>query len=150
MEWDTTLVQFEIESPESASGTPPAGAIDTPAAHVRLGRQELSAGKIDLAESQFRMALTAESANASAHRGLAEVFRKRGKLDDAVKELQSSLETRDSAAVRTTLARIYLELKKPELARAEVERALKLAPNYADAKQLLEHLQNAKPAGSPQ
>jgi len=46
--------------------------------------------------------------------------------------------------VRTMLAKIYLEQKKPDLARAEVERALKLAPNYAEAKQLLEHLQNSK------
>lgn len=149
-DWDTTLVQFEMEAPESAAGALPAAATDTPAAHVRRGRQELSAGKIEAAESDFRATLTADSANASAHRGLAEVFRRRGKLDDAVKELQSSLETRDSAAVRTILARIYLEQKKPDLARAEVERALKLAPNYADAKQLLEHLQNAKPTGGPQ
>jgi tetratricopeptide (TPR) repeat protein len=149
-DWDTTLVQFEMEAPESAAGALPSAATDTPAAHVRRGRQELSVGKIDAAESDFRATLTADSANASAHRGLAEVFRRRGKLDDAVKELQSSLETRDSAAVRTILARIYLEQKKADLARAEVERALKLAPNYADAKQLLEHLQNAKPTGGPQ
>jgi len=65
-------------------------------------------------------------------------------MDDAVKELQASLQTRDSAEVRTMLAKIYLEQKKPELARAEAEKALKLAPNYAQAKQLLDHLQNAK------
>jgi len=67
-------------------------------------------------------------------------------MDDAVKELQASLEARDSAVVRTMLARIYLEQKKPDLARAEVEKALKLAPNYAEAKQLLQHLQNSKPS----
>jgi Tfp pilus assembly protein PilF len=44
------------------------------------------------------------------------------------------------------LAKIYLEQKKPDLARAEVQRALKLAPNYTEAKQILEHLQNSKPA----
>ena len=60
------------------------------------------------------------------------------------------MEIRDSAMVRTTLARIYLEQKKPELARAEVERALKLAPKYSDAKELLEHLQKAKPSGGAQ
>ena len=68
-------------------------------------------------------------------------------MDDAVKELQESLQARDSAVVRTTLAKIYLEQKKPDLARAEVEKALKLAPNYAEAKQLLDHLRNFKPAG---
>ena len=65
-------------------------------------------------------------------------------MDDAVKELQASLDARDSAVVRTMLAKIYLEQKKPDLARAEVQKALKLAPNYAEAKQLLEHLQNYK------
>jgi Tfp pilus assembly protein PilF len=69
-------------------------------------------------------------------------------LDDAAKELQAALARRDSAMDRTTLARIYLDQKKPEDARAELERALKLAPNYAPAKQLLEHLQNPKQGGS--
>jgi len=59
---------------------------------------------------------------------------------------QASLEARDSAVVRTLLAKVYLDMKKPNLARAEVEKALKLAPNYSEAKQLLEHLQNSKPA----
>jgi Tfp pilus assembly protein PilF len=71
--------------------------------------------------------------------------RRQGKMDDAIKELRASLETRDSAIVRTMLAKIYLEQKKPDLARAEVEKALKLAPNYAEAKQLLEHLKSPKP-----
>jgi len=48
------------------------------------------------------------------------------------------------------LARIYLEQKKPDLARAEAQRALKLAPNYTEAKQLLEHLQSSKPSGGAQ
>jgi Tfp pilus assembly protein PilF len=48
------------------------------------------------------------------------------------------------------LARIYVEQKKPGLARVEVEKALKLAPNYAEAKQLLEHLEkqpDSRPKG---
>ena len=67
-------------------------------------------------------------------------------MDEAVKEYQASLQARDSAVVRTTLARVYLEQKKPALARVEAERALKLAPNYSEAKQVLEHLQNTQPA----
>jgi len=105
---------------------------------------------METAEKEFRAALAAEPGNAAAHRSLAEIDRRSGKLDDAVKELQASLQTRDSAVVRTTLARIYLEQKRSDLARAEVERALKLAPNYSEAKQLLEHLQNAKPTGGAQ
>jgi len=140
-ELDVTAFRAALESPES----PAAAATEVPAAHVRRGRQELSAGHMDDAEKEFRSALAAEPGNAAAHYGLAEIDRRRGKMDDAAGELQASLKARDSAAVRTMLAKIYLEQKKPELARAEIEKALKLAPNYAEAKQLREHLQNPKP-----
>jgi Tfp pilus assembly protein PilF len=124
-----------------------APTTDTPAAHVRLGRLDLAAGRLDAAEKEFRAALPADPHNASAHQEIAEIYRRRGKLEEAIQELQLSLAARDSAAVRTTLARIYLEQKKPDLARAEVEKAVKLAPTYADAKELLEHLQQGKPTG---
>lgn len=146
-ELDTTALRLEIVSAGDAANSAAAAGADTPAAHIRRGRQELSAGRVDAAESEFRAALAADAGNASAHNGLAEVYRRRGKLDDSAKELQASLEIRDSAAVRTTLARVYLEQKKPELARVEAEKALKLAPKYADAKELLEHLQKVKPSG---
>jgi tetratricopeptide (TPR) repeat protein len=149
-ELDTTALRLEIVSAGDAANAAAAAGADTPAAHIRRGRQELSAGRVDAAESEFRAALAADAGSASAHNGLAEVYRRRGKLDDSAKELQASLEIRDSAAVRTTLARIYLEQKKPDLARTELERALKLAPKYSDAKQLLEHLQKLKPSGGAQ
>jgi tetratricopeptide (TPR) repeat protein len=153
-ELDITALRLEIESsgsPAASTATASgASATMTPGAHIRRGRQELSAGQLDTADAEFRAALTTDPANASAHRGLGEVDRRRGKLDDAVKELQASLEASDSAFVRTMLAKVYLDQKKFDLAHAEAEHALKLAPNYAEAKQLLEHLQNAKPTGSPQ
>ncbi|HKI13358.1 MAG TPA: tetratricopeptide repeat protein [Candidatus Acidoferrum sp.] len=148
-ELDTTTLRLELRGPDSlpspsAEAAPPA---DTPATHVRLGRLDLAAGHLDAAEKEFRAALLAEPHNASAHQEIAEIHRRRGKLEEAIQELQLSLAARDSAAVRITLARIYLEQKKPDLARAEVEKAVKLAPNYADAKALLERLQQAKPTG---
>ena len=48
---------------------------------------------------------------------------------------------------RANLARVYLEQKKPALARTEVQRALKLAPNYTEAKELLDRLQSPNPNG---
>jgi tetratricopeptide (TPR) repeat protein len=146
---DTIALRLEIEIPEplaNASASDPAA--DTPANHVRRGRQELAGNLLDAAEFEFRTALKADPNDSSAHRGLAEIDRRRGKLDDAVKELKTSLESRDSAVVHTALAKIYLEQKKPDLARAEAEQALKLAPNYAEAKQFLEHLQNSKPGST--
>ena len=152
-ELDTAALRLELESSGSGVKTASAGesaTVDTVTSHLRRGRQELSAGRVDAAESEYRDVLKSDPTSAAAHRGLAEVERRRGKLDDAVKELQSSLQARDSAVVRTILARVYLEQKKPELARAEAQRALKLAPNYPDAKELLQHLQNGKPTGGAQ
>jgi predicted Zn-dependent protease/TolB-like protein len=148
LELDVTALRAEIESPAVAADAQAVAGTgsDTPVAHVRRARQEISAGHADAAEKEFRAALAEEPGNAAAHRGLAEIERRQGKMEEAVKDLQASLEARDSAVVRTMLAKIYLEQKKPELARAEVERALKLAPNYTEAKQLLEHLQNVKSA----
>lgn len=140
-----------VETPEPDRGVSGASeASDTSPAHVRRGRQELAAGRLDSAEREFRAALSVDKADAGAHRGLAEIDRRQGKLDDAVRELQASLGARDSAAVRTMLAKVYLEQKKPDLARVEAERALSLAPNYTEAKQLLDHLKNSKPGGAAQ
>jgi Tfp pilus assembly protein PilF len=144
-----------MASAEARASTGTQEGRDTPATHLRRARQELSGGQLDAAEREYHVTLATDKGNAAAHLGLGEIARRQGRLDDAVKELLASLEARDSAVVRTTLARVYLEQKKPAFARAEVERALKLAPNYTEAKQLLEHLQNGKtaevpPKGGPQ
>lgn len=151
-ELDTTTLRLELAAPQAqnASTAASGNAADAAVAHIRRGRQELGAGRLDSAEAEFRAALAADAKNAFAHRELADIYRRRGKLEEAVQELQVSLASRDSAAARVTLARIYLEQKKPDLARAEVEKAVKLAPNYAEARQLLEHLQKSKPTGGAQ
>jgi tetratricopeptide (TPR) repeat protein len=146
-EIDPETLRFEMESAEARAAT--TGTQDTPATHLRRARQDLSGGQLDAAEHEYHVTLATDKGNASAHLGLGEIARRQGRLDDAVKELRLSLEARDSAMVRTTLARVYLEQKKPALARMEVEHALKLAPNYTEAKQLLEHLQNGKPVQVP-
>lgn len=148
-ELDITSLRLELEGPQAQAsvaaepGTPRDGAV----AHIRRGRQEMGAGRLDRAELEFRASLATDPHNASAHRELAEILRRRGKLDVAAQELQLSLAERDSAAVRTMLARIYLELKKPDLARIELEKAVKLAPNFTEAKDLLDHLEKNNPTG---
>jgi tetratricopeptide (TPR) repeat protein/TolB-like protein len=150
-ELDTTSLRLELEGPEAqqSAGTTTAAITpkDSPVAHLRLGRQELGAGRLDAAEKEFRAALALDPHSASGHRELGELYRRRGRLDDAIKELQLSLAARDSAAVHTILARIYLEQKKLDLARAEVDKAVHLAPNYPEAKELLQHLEKSKATG---
>ena len=139
------LLDPRAQRPANAAVGSPAK--DSPAQYIRHGRQEMNAGRLDAAEQEFRAALAADPKSASGHRELAEIYRRRGKLEEAVQELKLSLASRDSAAVRVVLARIYLEQKKPDLARAEVEKAVKLAPNYPEAKELLEHLDKNKSTG---
>jgi tetratricopeptide (TPR) repeat protein/TolB-like protein len=148
-ELDMTSLRLELEGPQTQANTVPDPAVprDEAVAHIRRGRQEMRAGQLDAADLEFRAALATEPGNASAHSELAEIYHRRGRLDDAAHELQLSLEARDSAAVRTLLARVYLEQKKIDLARAEAEKAIKLAPNYPGAKELLELLEKSKPTG---
>jgi len=143
-ELDTTSLREEIRTADTAAPRAAAPAPDSIESHIRRAHQELSAGHVEVAETEFRAALTLDAGNASAHRGLADIARRHGRLDEAVAQLQASLQTRDSAVARITLARIYLEQNKLDLARAEVQRALQLAPNYTEAKSLLEHLQTPK------
>jgi len=147
---DVTALRLEILSSGSPAPVSSGSEAASASAHIRQGRQELSGGRLDLAEAQFRAALVTDSANAAAHLGLAEVNRRRYKFDDAISELQASLKSRDSAVVRTTLARVYMEQKKFALARAEAQKALALAPNYTEAKQLLDHLKDQKSAPQSQ
>jgi tetratricopeptide (TPR) repeat protein/TolB-like protein len=147
-ELDTTTLRTEIETPAaSALSTAASSAGDAPATRDRRGRQDIAMGNMDAAEKEFRAVLAANAQDAAAHFGLGEVYRRRGRLDDAVNELQTSLASRDSAVVRTHLARIYLAQNKNDLALAEVQRAIKLAPNYGEAKELLERLRKVKAAG---
>ena len=146
---DITSLRLELEGPQLQQGASvePVASGNGAVAHIRRGQQEMHAGRLDAAEKEFSTALVTDPNNASAHRELGEIYRRRGKLDDAARELQLSLATRDSAAVRTTLARVYLEQKKYDLARAEIEKAIKIAPNYQEAKELLNHLEKSKPTG---
>ena len=148
-ELETTSLRLELEGPQTQATSAAAATVpmDGAVAHLRQGRQQMRAGRLDVAEQEFRAALVSDPHNAAAHRELAEIYRRRGKLDDAVTELQLSLAVLDSATTRTMLARIYLDQKKPDLARAELEKAVKLAPNYPEAKELLGHLEKSKATG---
>ena len=88
---------------------------------ISLGLNQQRLGQYEEAAREFRRALDEAPSNARAHFDLGLCYFRLRQPDDAVKELQASLQARDSAVVRITLARVYLEQKKPDLARAEVQ-----------------------------
>ena len=144
-ELDPETLRFEMESAQAMTpAESDSGARELPTAHLRRARQEMSIGNLDGAEREYRAALLQDKSNPTAHMGLGEIARRQGRLEEGVKEFQASLLARDSAMVRTMLAHVYLEQHKVAAAREEAEHALKLAPNYAEAKQLLEHLPGGK------
>src|SRR5882757_1812343 len=92
-ELDTTALRMQLATPPvpSTAAAESATSIDPAVANIRRGRQELGAGRLDTAEKEFRAALSSDPKNASAHRELADIARRRVKLDEAVQELQTSL-----------------------------------------------------------
>ncbi len=134
---DTSVLKLAAESGPGDAAAASNGTNGTLPSHVKRARLLLSAGKVDEAAREYQAAVAQNPKDAAAHRGLAEAHRRRGRLDKAVAEMQASLSLRDGAAARTELARLYLEQKKPDLARAELERALRIAPGYSEARQLL-------------
>src|SRR6185437_16178450 len=59
--------------------------------YTTLGREYLSQGLLPQAEQQFQSALAADSNNAAAHAGLAEVRERSGNARDARSEAQRSV-----------------------------------------------------------
>ena len=82
--------------------------------------------------------------SAAAHQGLAEIYGRQGRTDDAVRELRAALASRDDADLRIQLARLYMSQRRPGEARAELQAALKLDPTpklQEEARQLLQQLE---------
>lgn len=118
--------------------------------HLSRGRQFLAAGKLEEAQREFNQAIALAPLNSpAAHMGLAEVLRRQGRRDDAIREIRAALASRDGAATRTTLARLYLELNRKAEAREELRLALKLDPGYPEARELLQQIETNAGPGEP-
>ncbi len=117
--------------------------------HLTRGQEFLAAGKLEDAQREFSQAALLVPLDPTAHLGLAEVYRRQNRYDDAARELRAGIAGRDDAASHTLLARLYLEQNRPAEAREELRLALKLDPSYAEARQLLERLEGRANSGEP-
>ncbi len=109
--------------------------------YTQIGRDYLAQDLLPEAEQQFNAALAADSSNAAAHLGLAQVRQQSGNLDDARQEALLALKFKPSADAYITLARIDLEKNSLAASSAEIQKALQLEPKNAAAVALRRSLQ---------
>src|SRR5665213_2599620 len=123
----------QLESSHLETLTPQRRA-DTLAAQAK---DYLSRGLLLEAERLYQAAVEADSREASAHAGLAEVRERTGDAGGARKEAQTALDLQPSADAYMVLARIDLAAHHNDDASREASAALKLSPGNRAAQDLL-------------
>jgi tetratricopeptide (TPR) repeat protein len=101
--------------------------------YTQLGHDYLAQGLLPEAEQEFHAAIAADSANAPAHAGLAQVRERSGNLDLAKQEASTSIRLHPNVDAYLVLARIELQSNRPADSAAEVKKALQLEPANAAA-----------------
>ena len=117
---------------------------------ISRGREQLAQGHLDQAEHSFARAARRSPGSPEAHRGLAEIYERRGKLDEAIRELRVSLWSREDPAARVALAKLYLQRKRPAEAVSELRAALQADPGSVEARQMLRSIESQRGKGVAQ
>ena len=143
---DLERLRTELESPrdlrldQSIVNSAQRDQQDLAAFHLQQGRRFFEREQDHEALSELRKAVYLLPYEAEAHLLMGRIYLRGGRPEDAVDALKISLWSRDSAAARVALARAHLSLKNTGAARAELERALALDPESAEASELLASL----------
>jgi tetratricopeptide (TPR) repeat protein len=109
--------------------------------YTQLGQDYLAQGLIPEAEQELQAAITADSTNAAAHAGLAQVRERSGNADDARREATTSIDLHPNVVAYLVLARIELQAKRLPESATEVSKALQLEPGNTAAQGMRQALQ---------
>jgi tetratricopeptide (TPR) repeat protein len=102
-----------------------------------LDVRELRArGRTEEAIQLLQRSLYRDPNDTGSRRELADIYRERGELQEALSELSILLWTEPSAEAHVRLARVYLQMQEPGKAVEEVEKALELDPEHPGARGL--------------
>ncbi len=112
------------------------------AALTKAGVRYLNSGLLLEAERQFESAIAADSTDAAAHAGLAEVRERSGDTANALVEAQRSLQLKPNADAHLVLARLDLQANQLSSSAGEVSQALQLEPKNSAALGLRQALQS--------
>lgn len=107
---------------------------DTPLPHVLLGRLYLLEKDQPNAEASFKKAIQANNAPMIAYTGLAELYVRSGKIEQAMKELETAVAKTPRNPQALMMLGLLLEAQRqPEKARLRYEEALNVNPHFAPA-----------------
>jgi tetratricopeptide (TPR) repeat protein len=105
--------------------------------HLDRGRRLFEREADGEAMSELRRAIYLSPYEAQAHLLIGRIHLRAGRPQEAVNALKISIWSEDTAPAHVVLAEAYLKLGNTAGARAELERALVVDPNSADAKRML-------------
>ena len=108
--------------------------------HLEQGRRLFQQESDREAIAELKRAIYLSPYEADAHLMLGRIYLRSGRLREAVDELKISLWSQETVGAHLALAEAYIQSKDLPSARAEVQRALVLDPQSAEAKKLLERI----------
>jgi tetratricopeptide (TPR) repeat protein len=116
-------------------------AAEQAAQYTQLGHEYLSQGLLPEAEQEFQAAITADSGNAAAHAGLAQVRERSGGPEQARQEAATSIRLHPNVDAYLVLARLELQANHAPESAAAVGKALQLEPGNTAAQGMRQALQ---------
>jgi Flp pilus assembly protein TadD len=134
------------EDPDTRGGLRPEQAIvnsaqrdqrELAAFHLDRGRRLYQREADSEAMIELRRVVYLSPYEAEAHLLIGRIHLRAGRPEEAVDALKISIWSADSPAARVALADAYLRLKNTVAAKTELEHALDLDPNSAEAKRML-------------
>jgi tetratricopeptide (TPR) repeat protein len=110
---------------------------ETAAFHLDLGRRLSAEGNEREAASELRRAIYLAPYEDEPHLLLGRLYERSGRTGQAIDEFKVAIWCRETAVARLSLGRVLLATGDREGAKREVDRALVLDPNSAEARDLL-------------
>lgn len=123
---------------ERLATAPPQAHIE---AHLALGKKYLAENRYGEAQRELAEVVSLSPTDPAIHILLSQALQGEGKHQEAVTELQTSLELKETAEAHLALARVYLSMNQPELAQSQAQAALNLDGANAQARELLLQIQ---------
>jgi tetratricopeptide (TPR) repeat protein len=146
----STVVPRGMERVKTAIGLPDALSIDASIAmpaqrdqreladfHLDRGRRLFDDERDRDALAELRRALYLSPYEAEAHLLVGSIHLRNGRAREAIDALKISIWSEETVAARIALGEAYLKTGDQPAARAQLERALALAPESAEARRLL-------------